>query len=80
MEEEITIRPIKKNEIEKICEIALRAWRPIKEGYYKVMGEELFQAVEGDWRETKASEVRNSVQNRPGTVWITELKGKIVGF
>ncbi len=80
MEEGIIIRAVKEKEIERICEIAVKAWKPIKEGYKKVMGEELFEAVQGDWKETKASEVRNAASNRPEMVWVTELKGEIVGF
>ncbi len=53
MKDEIVIRPVKESDVERICGIAVRAWQPIKEGYKKAMGEELFQVVHGDWQNTK---------------------------
>ena len=76
----IEIRELAPDEIERIGEIAVEAWEPAYEAYHENMGEELFEAKYGDWREHKASQVKRQYQKRPGTVRVAEVDGAVAGF
>jgi ribosomal protein S18 acetylase RimI-like enzyme len=73
-------RLVRDDEIERIAEIAVKAWTPIYEARRNTLGDRLFQEVFGDWQRVKSDEVRNAARNRPGMVWVTEVGGRIAGF
>ena len=80
MGESRAFREVREDETETIADIAVRAWTPIYESRRPVMGDEFFSRYHKDWRRDKGDQVRNAARARPGTVWVTEIDGRIVGF
>jgi ribosomal protein S18 acetylase RimI-like enzyme len=74
------IRRIRPEEVETICDIAVRAWEPVFAEFRRRMGDEMFEAKHAGWRENKAQQVRWHAQNYPQWVIVTELGGQVVGF
>lgn len=77
----ILIRPVKPDDIETICEIAVRAWTDIHRGYRKYIGnDDLYDRISRGWQEQKAAEVRNKALEHTDEVLVSEVDGKIAGF
>lgn len=77
---EPSIRALRAEDIERVCEIAVAAWEPIFAGFRELLGEELFGLAHPDWRAEKASQVRWVCRNEPWHVVVTEVDGEVVGF
>jgi ribosomal protein S18 acetylase RimI-like enzyme len=75
-----TIRPLRPEDIDTICDIAVRAWEPVFAEFRRRMGDAIFSAKHSAWREDKAGQVRHHAQNHPDWVIVTELDGRVVGF
>lgn len=76
----VEIRGLDPDEIERIGEIAVEAWEPAYGAYRENMGEQLFEARYGDWREHKASQVIGQCREHPERVRIAEVDGTVAGF
>ena len=75
------IRPARPEDVDAICEIAVRAWTPIMAERGAVMGEDLMRRERGgDPLETKWKEVRDFCERWPDWVLVTEVEGRVVGF
>ena len=74
------IRAVRPEDVDTICDIAVRAWEPIFAEFRRCMGDEMFEAKHDGWREDKAAQVRNHAENHPDWVIVTELDGRAVGF
>ena len=74
------IRPVRPEDVDAICDIAVRAWEPIFAEFRRRMGDEMFEAKHSGWREEKARQVRSHAENHPDWVIVTELDGQVVGF
>jgi len=75
-----SIRAVRPEDIERVCEIAVAAWEPIYAGFRQLLGDTLFALAHHDWRTEKASQVRWACRNEPWHVVVTELDGEVVGF
>lgn len=73
-------RPVREEEIERVAEIAVRAWQPIFGYYREALGEDLFARLHTGWEERKAEQVRRAAHARPDCVYVTEIDGAVVGF
>jgi ribosomal protein S18 acetylase RimI-like enzyme len=81
MAADIIIREARPEDVETIVDIALKSWEPIYAQYREVLGEEMFHILHDDWRERKASSVRDAC--RPGSgsfAHVAELNKRVVGF
>lgn len=77
---DLEIRELDPGEIERVGEIAVEAWEPGYEAYRENMGEELFAAKYGDWREHKGNQVKRQCREHPGRVRVAEVDGTLAGF
>lgn len=77
---DVEIRELDPRDVERVGEIAVEAWEPAYERYRENMGEALFEAKYGDWREHKSSQVEAQCRERPETVRVAERDGTVVGF
>ena len=75
---DFTIRPATAQDAEHVQAIAREAWGPIYAGYRDQLGDELFDLFFPDAIEKKVEAVRCNVES--GTCYVTELRGRIVGF
>ncbi|HOJ21305.1 MAG TPA: GNAT family N-acetyltransferase [Armatimonadota bacterium] len=73
-------RPVRPEDVERIAQIAVRAWQPIYAYYREALGEELFARLHTGWEERKADQVRQAARARPDCVYVTEIDGAIAGF
>ena len=73
-------RPVRPEDIDVICDIAVRAWEPIYVSYRRMLGDEIFDALHTGWQERKAEQVRRAAIDRPDCVYVTEENGEIVAF
>lgn len=60
------------------CDIAIKAWTPIREVFKKEMGEELYEAFFGNWKENKRKEVIENLSKGKG--YVALIDGVVVGF
>lgn len=74
------IRQMRTEDLERVDQVAVRAWTPIYRLYRKVMGEELFNILFGNWEEKKSGEIRNHFAQHPEWSLVTEEQGNVVGF
>lgn len=72
------IRPVKPEDAEAVIAIAKEAWTPIFDGYRDQLGDGLFELFFPDAVNRKGEAVRHNVES--GTCYVTELRGRIVGF
>lgn len=81
MPEEVAIRDIAPTDTEACVKIALAAWAPVFESFREMLGDELFQILRPDWRQTKAAEIRNGCTGAGGTMALVATAGEeVVGF
>ena len=75
------IRPARPEDVDRICEIAIRAWTPIFAERTAAMGEDLMRRERGgEPGETKANEIRGFCERWPDWVLVSEVEGRVVGF
>jgi predicted N-acetyltransferase YhbS len=79
--DEIVIREVKPEDVERLVEIAVKAWTPIYDAYRRTLGNEMFEAAwPGDIKE-KARQVRQACDVRnPAMVLVAEKDGRVAGF
>jgi GNAT superfamily N-acetyltransferase len=71
---------VRPTDVERIAQIAVRAWGPIYASYRQRLGDEIFAALHTGWEARKAESVRNAARTRPGSVYVTDVGGKVIGF
>lgn len=74
------IRPGRAEEVDIACEIAGIAWGPAYAHYRRQMGDEMFEALFGDWRQSKADDIRNLCVAHPDQFLVAEVNGEVQGF
>ncbi len=74
------MRALKPEDMPRIQEIAVRAWRGIYESYRKIHGEELYQRLFAGAPASKGDDVRRSCEQYPDYVRVCEEGGRVVGF
>ncbi|MFO7945845.1 MAG: GNAT family N-acetyltransferase [Armatimonadota bacterium] len=75
-----TIRTYREGDLQRLCEIAVEAWREYFEMLQKRMGAELFEAAVGDWQAEKTRQVREFCRDHPDWCLVTQQSGSVVGF
>ena len=80
MKENITVRKVRSDDIEKIARIAVIAWEPIYAAYMEDIGKDLFDIMHSGWREEKARQVRAKAERQPEQVYVSEINDRIIGF
>ncbi len=78
MSEEIKIARPSEEDIEKACDIAIRAWTTIREGFRREIGDELYEAFYANWQDEKRMGVRRYFTSGHG--YVALLHGAVVGF
>ncbi len=74
------IRPGRIEEVDIACQIAGLAWKPTYSHYRSQMGDEMFDALFGDWRQGKANEIRSLCSAHPDQILVAEIDGVVKGF
>jgi ribosomal protein S18 acetylase RimI-like enzyme len=74
------IRDYKPDDLEKIMDIADRAWAGIHDAYKNIFGNELFNILVPDEHFRKGKEVKTFVSEHPDWIYICEEDNTVVGF
>lgn len=80
MSAHVTVRDFEAGDLDRIGEITAAAWKPVYEEYRVIMGEELFEAKFGDWRDYKAGQVKRKCRRDSASVRVACLDGDVVGY
>lgn len=74
----VEIVPASEAYIQDACDIAVRAWTPIRQVFRRDLGDELYEAYFTGWQESKRAGVAR--QLRSGRGYVALVDGKVVGF
>ncbi len=78
---EISIRPIRENDLAALEELAVLAWEPVFASVRAVLGPEIDAILHPDWRRRQREEVRRYCAETPGAVaLLAEVEGAVAGF
>jgi GNAT superfamily N-acetyltransferase len=75
-----SIRALSPEDIDRVVEFSVRAWRPVFESFARVMGPEIFGRLYPDWAAGQAADVDSACRAEGGHVWVAEADGRPVGF
>jgi GNAT superfamily N-acetyltransferase len=76
----IRIRALADEDIDEVVEFSVRAWAPVFESFRRVLGDEIYQRVYPDWRESQARDVAGICRGYLDSTWVAEIGGDPVGF
>ena len=78
----IVITEISPDDIDVVCEIAVKAWEGIHAGYRKYIGDDdLYERTSVNWREKKMLSIREKAEKEPEHVLVAKDEtGTIMGF
>ena len=78
------LRLARADDMPRLVEVTVAAWRPIFAEYFAMVGEECYYATNGDpggtWEERKGSQIRRAFAEHPEWMWVLENDGQIIGF
>jgi len=76
------ITNIKPEEIETICEIGVKAWQQIHDGYRNyINNDDLYDRISVNWAQKKADLIREKAQTEPENVLVAKnSNGTVIGF
>lgn len=81
MSDGLVIRQLERDDIDRIGEITVNAWRPAYEAYRENLGDAIFAAkYDGDWEAYKSSQVTSQCHNHPDRVRVAEVDGEVAGY
>lgn len=76
----VSIREIAPEEVATAVEIALAAWAPLHIWKREMMGDEMYECFNPDWRAEKAQQVRAACAPGAAMALVAEVDGRIAGF
>ena len=76
----IEIREFRRDDIDAIVELSLRAWYPVFASLREVLGDPIFLRLKPDWKAAQAEEVRESCTSDERDAFVAVVDGKPVGF
>ena len=74
----IQIIPAAEEHIEAACDIAIKAWTPIRAVFRRDLGDELYEAYFTNWQQSKRDGVAKAL--RSGRGYVAILEDRVVGF
>jgi ribosomal protein S18 acetylase RimI-like enzyme len=75
------IRPYHETDALDVVRLSLRAWTPVFASERDVMGDEIFERLNGDdWRRQQRQDVEKVLADGETEVWVAEVNGRVVGF
>lgn len=74
------IRFCQESDLERVCEIAKKAWTKIFDYLEGAYGKELYNTVNPDCRNSKTPWVHSFFAEHPDWLYVAERNGQVVGF
>ena len=63
-----------------VVTLSLRAWAPVFASLTRLLGDELFEILRGDWRVSQEQAVHDVLADPAGHIWVAEADGTLVGW
>jgi GNAT superfamily N-acetyltransferase len=76
----VVIRALADEDIDEVVGFSLRAWAPVFESFRGVLGDEIYERIYPDWRESQARDVAGICRGNLDSTWVAEVAGHPVGF
>ena len=80
MTDETIIREFRKDDLEAVIELSLRAWEPVFASVRQVLSDDIFLRLHPDWKEGQADAVRSACTDEERDVFVAVTDGRPVGF
>jgi GNAT superfamily N-acetyltransferase len=81
MTNQVIVRALRPEDVDTLVDIAVAGWEPVNAARRQILGEELYAALNSDWRARKARQVRSDcARDGRAMVCVAEMGGRIVGF
>src|SRR5215472_4745811 len=78
---ELSIRPIRENDLQALEELAVLAWAPVFASVHNVLGPQIDAILHPDWRQRQREEVRRYCAETPRAIaLVAEVDGAVAGF
>jgi ribosomal protein S18 acetylase RimI-like enzyme len=75
------IRPYHETDAPDVVRLSLRAWAPVFAAERDVMGDEIFERLNGtDWRRQQQQDVEKVLADSETDIWVADVNGQVVGF
>ena len=75
------VRAYHETDASAVVRLSLRAWAPVFASERDVMGDEIFDQLNGDdWRRQQQHDVEKVLADEATEVWVAEVNGGVVGF
>ncbi|HTP20067.1 MAG TPA: GNAT family N-acetyltransferase [Solirubrobacteraceae bacterium] len=75
-----SIRAFEEQDIDRVVELSLAAWRPVFESFRRLLGDPLYFRAFPDWRESQRRAVRSVCSSEETDIWVAIGDGGPVGF
>lgn len=81
MADAVKVRDYRPEDLERLQDIAVEAWKPIYDEYRRKLGDEIFEQVYAGGSERKRGQVASFAERSPEHLVVAETpEGKVVGF
>jgi len=80
MSDEMVIRPARAEDIPAVCELAELAWQPVYAEFRRRLGDRLDSRLRPQVKGLKEAQVRQAFEQRPDSMIVTEIGGRIAAF
>jgi GNAT superfamily N-acetyltransferase len=78
---DLSIRPIRENDLAALEELAVLAWEPVFASVRTVLGPQIDAILHPDWRRRQREEVRRYCAETPGAIaLVAEVDGAVAGL
>lgn len=78
--DDLTIGPVRSDEMDAVCAIAQVAWEPIHDAMVDALGDELHESLSPNWKMSKAEQIRGQFQVNPEWVLAVREGDTVVAF
>jgi len=78
---DLNIRSFEEEDLEKVLELTIPAWRPIFSSFERLLGSKIYSVVFPDWKESQKETVEKFCTERESAnVLVAEIEGEVIGF
>jgi ribosomal protein S18 acetylase RimI-like enzyme len=74
------VRPVAPEDLDRVVEFPLRAWRPVFDSFLAVLSDAVYTRVYPDWMHTQAATVMSVCLDQDMDVFVAEDAAKVVGY
>jgi len=78
---DITIRPVKRKDSDRVYELAIKAWENVYIAFEEMLGSGIYHDIWPDWKASKKRSIeKRCCDDSPSMMFVAEYEGTIAGF